>query len=216
MKKLLSIILAAALAAPLASARSISDRAISGDDTDRWEITAGVSAINYFNMILYIFPAALTNSPDDGLENTPEFAWPGSFTIQPRFNVNRWFSVGMEFAGQYWNSHGYKTEDITDPDTGDVTGQKKTYKGTASMLVLAAMPTAHFKYMVHPRCTLYGEAQLGVAYYSFNRSDDPNNVIFSFQAIPFGVTFGRDLYGFAEVGIGTQWMGGHIGVGYRF
>ena len=216
MKKLLSILVFALLAAPVVSAYQPESNSERPDYTGKWEITAGVSAINYFNMLLFIFPAALTNAPDDGLENTPEFGWPGSFTIQPRYNVNRWFSIGMEFAGQYWNSHNYKTEDITDPDSGEVTGQKKTYKGTATMLVLAAMPTAHFKYMSRPNCSLYGEAQFGVAYYEFNRNADPSDLIISFQAIPFGVTFGRDFYGFAEIGIGTQWMGGHLGIGYRF
>ena len=216
MKKLLSILIALALVAPFASAKYDPEKASKGDDTDRWEITAGVSALNYFNMLLYILPAAFTNTPDDGRENSPEFAWPGSFTIQPRFNINRWFSLGCEFSLEYWSSHSYKTEDIKDPDTGEVTGQKKTYRGSPSMLVLAAMPTAHFKYMSRPKCTLYGEAQFGAAYYEFNHSGDPSDLIISFQAIPLGVTFGRDLYGFAEVGVGTQWMGGHIGIGYRF
>ena len=36
------------------------------------------------------------------------------------------------------------------------------------------------------------------------------------QIIPIGITFGRKVYGFAEYGAGFTYLGGSVGIGYRF
>lgn len=208
MKKLFTAIAIAALSAGTLSARDGFER--QADLQDRgWEINAGASLVNYFNLLIYILPAALTNDPDDGLENSSEFSWPGSFIIEPRYNFNSWFSAGLNCQAQIMNDHKYKTE--TDSETGVET---KKYAGTSRFHVYTVMPSARFKYMNHPKCTLYGSAQAGLALYLINGGKP--QPIFSFQINPIGVTFGSKLYGYAELGIGTQWFGGHLGIGYRF
>ncbi len=38
----------------------------------------------------------------------------------------------------------------------------------------------------------------------------------SAQIVPLGVSFGSKFFGFAEIGAGTDYLGGNFGVGYRF
>ena len=38
----------------------------------------------------------------------------------------------------------------------------------------------------------------------------------SLQVTPVGISVGRDLFGFFEVGVGTIYVGGCFGIGYRF
>ena len=42
------------------------------------------------------------------------------------------------------------------------------------------------------------------------------NVRFAFQACPIGISVGKKLYGLAEAGIGHQYVGACLGIGYRF
>ena len=227
MKKLLSILIIAVLAAPLASAQISSaeqpampePKPAKTDYTGHWEIGTGLSSLNYINlMFIYLLTDlghALGKEPiEDGRENDPELGFPGNLNITPRYYVNRWLSVGANLSLEYMSDKVYNSD--TDKDTGVTT---QIYRGMHSMGVVAIMPCVRFNYMTKPKCTLYGEAQAGVASYFFDEHCNGGSdldVVFSFQVTPIGVTFGSKVFGFAEVGAGWQWIGGQLGIGYRF
>ena len=86
-------------------------------------------------------------------------------------------------------------------------------KGTAMGIGLTIMPTARFKYISRDAFSMYGSAGLGImAGYTENEA----YAYPSFQLVPVGLTFGRKVYGFAEFGLGMLYIGGNIGMGYRF
>ncbi len=221
MKKLLSILLAVLLTAPLAGAQEdpLKLERPKTDYTGHWEIGTGISSLNYINlMFIYLLTDlghALGSTPvEDGRENDIEWGFPGNLNIHPRYYVNRWLSVGANLSLEYMSDKTYHSE--TNKDTGETT---KIYRGMHSMGVIALMPSVRFNYMTHPACTLYGEAQAGMAAYFFDKTcnaDADNDLFFSFQVTPIGVTFGRKVFGFAEIGAGWQWIGGQLGIGYRF
>ena len=78
---------------------------------------------------------------------------------------------------------------------------------------LTIMPTARFKYVSRDAFSMYGSAGLGVM---VGLSEKEVYCYPTFQLVPLGLTFGRKVYGFAEFGLGTLYIGGNIGVGYRF
>lgn len=86
--------------------------------------------------------------------------------------------------------------------------------GTEMGLSLHVIPTARYKYVSKPAFSLYGSVGLGAMvgvdeygeFYGFP----------TFQIIPVGITFGRKVYGFAEYGAGFTYLGGSVGIGYRF
>ncbi len=41
-------------------------------------------------------------------------------------------------------------------------------------------------------------------------------LVFAGQLVPIGISFGKSLYGFAELGVGTVFLGGQAGIAYRF
>ena len=88
-----------------------------------------------------------------------------------------------------------------------------TRQGSDMGLALTVMPTARFKYVSREAFTMYGSAGLGLmgGFY-----DDDAYIYPTFQLVPLGLTFGRKVYGFAEFGLGTLYIGANIGAGFRF
>jgi hypothetical protein len=75
------------------------------------------------------------------------------------------------------------------------------------------MPTARFKYVSRDAFSMYGSAGLGVM---VGLSEKEVYCYPTFQLVPLGLTFGRKVYGFAEFGLGTLYIGANIGAGFRF
>ena len=88
-----------------------------------------------------------------------------------------------------------------------------TRKGADVGFGLTIMPTARFKYVSREAFSMYGSAGLGLMAGFF---DDEAYIYPTFQLVPVGFTFGRKVYGFAEFGLGTLYIGANVGVGYRF
>lgn len=88
-----------------------------------------------------------------------------------------------------------------------------TQQGSDMGLALTVMPTARFKYVSRDAFSMYGSAGLGamVGYFQQEAYIYP-----TFQLVPLGLTFGRKVYGFAEFGLGTLYIGANIGAGFRF
>lgn len=85
--------------------------------------------------------------------------------------------------------------------------------GTEIGLSLHVIPTARYKYVSKPAFSAYGSIGLGAM---VGYEDGEFFALPTFQIIPIGITFGRKVYGFAEYGAGFTYLGGSVGIGYRF
>ena len=85
--------------------------------------------------------------------------------------------------------------------------------GTEIGLSLHVIPTARYKYVSKPAFSAYGSIGLGAM---VGCDDGEFFALPTFQIIPIGITFGRKVYGFAEYGAGFTYLGGSVGIGYRF
>ena len=86
-------------------------------------------------------------------------------------------------------------------------------KGAQVGFCLSILPTARFRYVSRNHFSMYGSVAAGVmaGYFQKDFYAFP-----TFQLVPVGITAGRKVYGFAEFGIGLLYIGGSVGVGYRF
>lgn len=115
-----------------------------------------------------------------------EFAW----------NAKRWLAVcGGVYVTPFW-------ADMYD-------GKTQTRIGRKSGAGFSALASVRFNYFNRPYVHLY--SAVGAGFYA-----DKETFSFQIQTVPFGVSFGGRVFGFAELGIGTLTMGGNIGIGYKF
>lgn len=123
----------------------------------------------------------------------------GHLTAEYSYNCSRKFTLAAVayMSGMWKNVYDYK-------------GNRRGRESSVSVHIL---PTARFKYLDRPACTLYGSVGIG-AWMSYD--DNEFMAMPSVQVVPLGVTFGRKLYGFAESGFGMAFIGWSVGVGYRF
>ena len=123
----------------------------------------------------------------------------GHVTAEYSYNCSRRFTfAAVAYMAGMWN---------------DVYDYKGNRRGRESSVSVHILPTARFKYLDRPACTLYGSVGIG-AWMSYD--DNEFMAKPSVQVVPLGITFGRKLYGFAESGFGMAYVGWSIGVGYRF
>ena len=89
------------------------------------------------------------------------------------------------------------------------------------------MPQVRFNYLNRPKFRLYGAASLGFITYFGNYPDtgnsyaeiygaSDNSVEFAWQLSPLGCEYGKNVFYFAELGIGYLYTIARIGIGYRF
>ena len=89
---------------------------------------------------------------------------------------------------------------------------------------LTPMVTARFSWLNRGLVRMYSSAGAGVAVsfadmhntVSGSRRDRSPDASVSLQLTPVGISVGRSLFGFFELGVGTIYVGGCFGIGYRF
>lgn len=115
--------------------------------------------------------------------------------------LKKWMTVsaGAYFTG-FW-------ADRFDGMTG---ARLRKENGVAVSLV----GTIRFTYLNRRYVQLYSGVAAGAFVIGANTGEVSGMI--HIQGIPIGVSVGRRVFGFAEVGIGTMYMGGNIGLGYRF
>ena len=139
----------------------------------------------------------------------------GAISLGFDYAVCKWFSVSMDLAvTSFWRER-FKAVGNTPAGTD----------GGAAFYLL---PRAKFLYMNRRTVRLYGSAGGGVVFYDgFDkltyRYEDSGGVHFVDNSIracaqlpPVGVEFGRKLFGFAELGVGSLYVGMQAGIGYKF
>lgn len=115
-----------------------------------------------------------------------EFAW----------NAKRWLAVcASAYVTPFW-------ADMYD-------GQTHARKERMSGVAVSGLASVRFNYFNRPYVRLY--SAVGMGFYA-----DKEGANFQLQGVPFGVSFGGRVFGYAELGIGTLFMGGNIGIGYKF
>lgn len=123
----------------------------------------------------------------------------GNIVAEFDFQFNEWFSLAI----------GFGVDTIWKPETPD--NDKETG------YVLSLMPQARFYWLNSEMVRMYSSLGVGVTggrltgTYDFVTDCYP-----AAQIIPVGICVGRKVFGFAEVGYGTMYVGGMIGVGYSF
>ena len=78
---------------------------------------------------------------------------------------------------------------------------------------MALLPYVRFNYLSKPYVKLYSSVGLGVGYSAFRGERE---LLPAFQTSFFGVSFGREFFGYCELGIGYLYKGCMVGIGYRF
>lgn len=81
-------------------------------------------------------------------------------------------------------------------------------------VAVSLVGTIRFTYLNRRYVQLYSGVSAGAFVIGANTGEVGGMI--HVQGIPIGVSVGRKVFGFAEVGIGTMYMGGNIGLGYRF
>lgn len=133
-------------------------------------------------------------------------AWTAAYT----YNFNRIFalSAGLTYEGGW--SDKYKRGD-------------GTHIARLSSHYLTPMLTARFSWLNRRIVRMYSSFGAGMAVCLADTVIESADTYYrrprtyiSLQVAPVGISVGGKLFGFAEVGLGTIYCGGCLGLGYRF
>ncbi len=118
------------------------------------------------------------------------------------YNINRLFAVGASFSYEGGSNSFYSRAD-------------DSLINRESKNILTTM--AHFRvsWLNRTLVRMYSEVALGAAYSMEGDYTEPIEHV-TFHLAPVGISVGKSLYGFAELGVGTYYIGTRFGIGYRF
>ena len=122
--------------------------------------------------------------------------------ISGEFNIHykRWFTLSLEAGvNGIWGSRYNKLDG----------SQVDKMHGAAVTL----LPQAQFNWLNTKNVRLYSSAGLGLALGGY---DNEFQAYVAAQFTPIGITAGQKVFVFAEQSLGTAYLGGKFGVGYRF
>ncbi len=80
--------------------------------------------------------------------------------------------------------------------------------------IITAMAFARLTWLNRPFVRMYSMVGMGRSFSLEGELGDGDG--FAMQVVPLGISAGRNLYGFAETGLGTSYFGINVGIGYRF
>ena len=129
----------------------------------------------------------------------------GVIGVEVLVNLKRWLALGIQFADTPFWANTLATNNTVKANTFSV------------------LPVVRFTYLNADFFRMYSGLGLGLS--MFTGFDNERaayagiggaQLQVAFQAVPVGFQFGRDLYGFAEVSLGTINLGMRAGIGYRF
>ncbi len=185
---------------------SVSGFVFAGDGTGssrtfelrRHEIAVGGSFYPGHGMIFFGWD-------DDTAELSYDNAWWVSYT----YNFTKLLAVGFSVTYDGFTSQSYIPPSDPSP-------KKHEY-------YITPMLTARFSWLNRPIVRLYSSAGVGLAidsvgWWKINRNDKAvqRRCRFGWQATPIGISIGKKLYGYAELGVGSIYIIGCAGIGYRF
>lgn len=139
----------------------------------------------------------------------------GAINLGVDFRLLKWFSLCLDInTTPIWHDKFHKDDSKIKRESG---------------VALTVLPMAKFYYFRRPVVMLYGRLGFGFgkyfnypplkySYRDYNgtmRYVD-NSFKFEAQFVPIGIEIGKKVFWYAEFGIGTTYMGGQTGIGYRF
>ena len=194
MKRLITIVLLLALAAP-----------VFAQDYDfaeeKWTVKANAAYFPTVPTIILPFVAiamGLATANKDNNEKS-EVSLPPYASIEGLYSINSRWSVGLS-AGYFGSV--YRIIDLDD-------------NHEVSRTDLVFIPIAlegRYNYLNRPSVKLYGSLEAGIVL----SPDSDTDLIPDIQLNPIGVEFGRRFFGSVELGIGMNYTGIRGGIGYRF
>lgn len=195
MKKLITIVLLLALAAPVFA------QDYDFEPQEKWTVKANAAYFPTVPTIILPFVAiamGLATANKDNNEKS-EVSLPPYASIEGLYSINSKWSVGLS-AGYFGSV--YRIIDLDD-------------NHEVSRTDLVFIPIAlegRFNYLNRPAVKLYGSLEAGIVL----SPDSDTDLIPDVQLNPIGVEFGRRFFGSLELGIGMNYTGIRGGIGYRF
>lgn len=139
----------------------------------------------------------------------------GVINVGVDLRILKWLGLGIDInTTPIWHDKYHRDDSKIGRETG---------------VALTILPMATFYYFRRPIIMLYGRAGMGFGKYfnyssltySYRDSNGArqfvdNSFKFEVQFVPFGFELGKKVFWFAELGIGTVYIGGQTGIGYRF
>ena len=124
----------------------------------------------------------------------------GNIVGEMNFHFRKWFTLSVGVAANgIW-------KDVYSSQTDEKLRREKGFTATV-------MPQARFNWVRKDIVKLYSSVGVGVRAGKFDGRDD---ALLAAQLVPIGINVGGRVFGFAELGIGTVYIGGMFGIGYRF
>lgn len=126
----------------------------------------------------------------------------GAWSAAYGYNFKNWLQVGgaVTYYGEFGSVHS---------NFDDSKVRNESYN------LVAVTPTVRFSWLNRKWVRLYSTVGLGYGVIVEKSYSTCTTHILSYQLTPVGINVGKSLYGFAELGIGTQGVA-KVGIGYRF
>ena len=170
------------------------------------DIRLGIGSVSLFSMLMldadffgvvdvdYVEPSFRYQMKESNYYKGAEY-FTGVLSLSYTYQLRRWCQLGgtVNFAA------------VTRPYYYNITN-KKAYDRNSYFASI--MPTVRFTYLNREKVQLYSAVSLGVAVGIYE-------VVPCYDFTLFGCSFGKSLFGFAEIGNGFGGWG-RVGIGYRF
>ena len=126
----------------------------------------------------------------------------GLWSLSYGYRFNKWFdlSVAVSYYGEYSAVYSNLDNSKIHPD---------------NMHAISILPVARFTWLNRKWVRMYSSLALGAHIEVEQGTRTYTEGYVGGQLTPIGITVGRSLFGFAEIGLGTQGLA-TIGLGYRF
>ena len=193
MKKLITAIVLIALAMPVFAQEPVEQK---------WTVRGSAGYLPSVPTIASLFGAIFIGvavSANEDNNETLDIEMPPYFGIDILYNFNSRWSAGLStgYTGCVWN--------IVDKDT-------RAVHSTSYLTFVPVNVVGRCNYLNRPSVKLYGSLEAGVLLSVGGGLD----LTFDAQLNPIGVEFGRRFFGMVEAGVGMNYFGGRVGMGYRF
>lgn len=173
------------------------------------KFTTGIMPIGFFDPRSEFFGCCFSDSPNNRYNEyySKEIVYTPAFTVSYSHRMRRWFSweINFTYISSYEKYYDIYTDKIIFTDVVN------SYLFT---------PQAKFRWVTTKYVQCYSAIGLGVGFYTWKNKEGRNGYNESDARISldlnyFGISVGRKLFGFTELGIGTNGIL-RAGIGYRF
>lgn len=201
MKKLITIVLLAALALPAAAQELVLTEEQAQPQEQKWTVRGSAGYYPTIPTVALPFIAIAVGLANNNNEtDKTDITFPPFSQVEVLYSFNHRWSAGL---GIGYSGFEMITKDKT---TGDV-------KNRAYFTLLPVTAIGRCNYLNRPAVKLYGSLEAGVF---FPIDDGEFQIVPNLQLNPIGVEFGRKLFGMVELGIGMNYVPLRVGLGYRF